>query len=826
VSELVRQLLEDSRSGLRTDADGRRFFRPRRVRFRTIDISARELLLGGGWLRFEQALEAPFRPGHDPSHREIRDFAQRASERFIEFWYRVFDVAVARALAGPGDTRIFERPFLVPDVFFDIGIPREQSLSSIPPALHEKIYAEYRRSRDETVRFRIFYLSNFLDGLTDDVIAALEPYRLLWEGRERRRHSVAELGEIHRDLTGWMTDGFRAVLHAELDRLIFARLDRIITERGERHIADDAVRALIHRRRRPGNLTTLDSAARERLLAAADTLDLPDAARRIYLSLHLCQRAYDTARSAASLAASAYRLELQLARTEYARRVTANRPGASTPARGLTWRRDRYLALFAERLRQSAGLVHFGRSRTDEALWHLACLRELATQLPAGAPDPDLLRNWALPHAPIGAASEAAAQRDLEKLLQYPRTLSELRRTEADLVRLHFGEARSKAEQPDESRGRPEDRKDGPDAPELARQPVHDGGTRTGGKAGAWRYPGLEQLVLAEDERMGNPFQEARIVGRARELVLRRLRPVRRTASFYSLNPGHRHGAVTLNPVMKLWKDRPDLSRGGPRLIHLEMNTRAAVECLLRLTELVDRGLAEREVRREKIVRAVRGTENLANLTVLLLPGSCFPLREVQRADFPEFRGRVLGETRNPTELGVDPREDSILTGGWYQKYNHCLYYPVGGDNGRLLRLIWNSARAPGPAAFFFAAGQFVHDCLEDHLLYYRSREKTFRECVEDYYRQEDRIRKNRGEKHGRRKLDNSRDGVRFMFAVQYARFMMEALTGSSQSHFRHAATELWMMRHLNLPVLKRSDRQVFARIRGQAREIIESYGA
>lgn len=240
--------------------------------------------------------------------------------------------------------------------------------------------------------------------------------------------------------------------------------------------------------------------------------------------------------------------------------------------------------------------------------------------------------------------------------------------------------------------------------------------------------------------------------------------------------------------------------------------------------DLVDPALPERQIARTEIVRAMRGVENLENLTFLLLPGSCYPLREVSRYDFVEFRGKVIGEFRTPVELGVERTEDAIITGAWYQKFNHTLYYPVGGDNGQLLRLLWLSGRAPGPPAFFFALGQYVHDCLDDKQVYYTAGETTFRQCLINYYYVEDKMRTNRGEKTGRRKLDTSRAAVRFMFAVIYARMLTEALTGSSQSQFRHPQTEAWMEKNIGLPLLNKTDRARFMEIREEARRIIASY--
>ncbi|MBI41149.1 MAG: hypothetical protein CMF59_16250 [Leptospiraceae bacterium] len=113
---------------------------------------------------------------------------------------------------------------------------------------------------------------------------------------------------------------------------------------------------------------------------------------------------------------------------------------------------------------------------------------------------------------------------------------------------------------------------------------------------------------------------------------------------------------------------------------------------------------------------------------------------------------------------------------------------------------------------------------MPDNLIYYAGSEVPFRQITEDYYRQEDKVRKNRGEKTGRRRVDNSRPAVRFMFAVAYARALMEALTGSSQSNFRHPPTEKWMSRYLNLPVLSVSERSRFKELRRKSRSLIESH--
>ncbi|MEQ8351465.1 MAG: hypothetical protein RH862_08275 [Leptospiraceae bacterium] len=225
--KLVSQLLEDSRSGLKRDASGRQYFKQRKVRFRTIYFHPDELL-EGGWLEFQQSIQSPFADRVDPSPAQLKEFAARSSERFLHFYYRVFDVAVARALATL-DTNLFRRPFIEPSVYLDLGIPEDPTVGSVPPALANVILNQYYTSRhyltatsepnyaeeqhlsakieavtedlsressknlpespdvDLKSGPKISYLSSYLDGLTDDAILLLAPYGELWTLEDRLR---------------------------------------------------------------------------------------------------------------------------------------------------------------------------------------------------------------------------------------------------------------------------------------------------------------------------------------------------------------------------------------------------------------------------------------------------------------------------------------------------------------------------------------------------------------------------------------------------------------------------------------------------------------
>lgn len=597
--------MKDTAAGLKTDADGRRYFRPRRVEFQTIEVTASEI--HGIWLHYTSPL-APLN-WQNPDHQEIRNFARNSSERFLDFWYKVLEVAFARSLALR-ETRILRLPLFRSDSFFDAGIPEDQTHSTVPVLLHSKIIEEYNRSRLFKSQFNVRYISEYLERLTDDIRANMQTYHRAWDLRNEKERLAFILRNIH------------------------------LTE---------------------------------------ESNNLPEEERRLAIS---------TAQSAIFHIGRAHRLRLRL------------------------------LYLKGQSNRAATSIFeHLEKSRKE--------LEERRLQL------------------------QSQSQSLSQIVEDYLRANQE-----------------------------------------------------------------LEALYVSNVD----PFQERAAVRGACQEVLKRLRPLRRTTTGYSLIPGERHGAMSLNPVLRLWKDKPNPRSSDCKILGLEINTKQTLDCLIKLTRLADPDLENRNIERGRIAKAMRGEESFQNVLIFLLPGSCYPLREVHPLDFPEFRSRVIGESRSPLELGAT--EPAILTGAWYSKRQHSLYVTVGADNARLLKILWNSARSPGPPAFFFAMGQFVHDCLSDSLVYRKSAGLTFRECVEDYFALEDKIRKNRGEKIGRRRADNSRAGIRFMFAVLYSRLITEILTGSFQSQFRHGPTEKWMEENLGLT--KTRDR--LRMVRRELREIIQGY--
>lgn len=747
VSRLAARLLADRSAGLTVDADGRRYFRHRQVQFQTLQIDVADLR-AGGWLQFDNQQPA-LAWQQSPSHREIVRFAAEASERYRQFYYRVFDVVVARALFGR-DTRIFVEPFLRGGPLLDIGIPEDQQESSIPPALHQRILEEYKQSRRLQGDRLVFYLGEYLEGLTDDLIAALAPFGELWRQRDLRQRAIDNLSTIAAEMNASLDQDdalpTRAEALRQADQMLLQILKERATARAWRQIEDAALRHLLHRIAR-AEVFVLSAADRETALRGAYSLALEPALLALFQRARGALPLLQLARALAAINGQLHRLRL--------REIRLIRAGARNAGNVQALRRAQLESLAATRQGNLAAAIQEWAKIGDPA-------------------DTQRIQK--------SLALCAATEQKIEAMYASPLT--------------HRDQKSSATVE----------------APPLPDPPR--------------RFQFAGQLDLSDGLHIGDPLCEALVLKQAREITVRRLRPVRRTTSEYSTIPDRRHGALTLNPVMRLWKDAPEGKRGGPQLVRAELNTKATVHCLLDLALLVDAELDRREVRRERIVREKRGPESLQNMLVLLLPGSCAPIREIHRLDFPDFRGAALGEARTPAELGVPPEEDGIVAGGWYQKFNHTLYYPVGGDNAQLLRIIYNATRAPGPPAFFFALGQFVHDCLADELIYYKSGEMTFRECIEDYYREEDRVRKNRGEKTGRRRPDNSRSGIRFMFAVQYSRLMLEALTASSQSVLRHPPTEQWIERHVGLPLLRSLDRDEIAMQRARTRSTIERFSA
>lgn len=193
MDSILQSLLDDRRAGLHTDADGRRFFRQRRVRFETIEFSASDLLRSG-WDRFPDPLQPPPRSGKEPDPAELRRYAEAASRRFLALWYRCIDVLVARSLFGR-DRRIFRIPFFRGSMFMDTGIAEDVELSAVDTELHKRIVADYREGNVPGV-YRVFTLSSYLEGLTDDLREALSPLHGFWRKEEEREELLSQTDRL------------------------------------------------------------------------------------------------------------------------------------------------------------------------------------------------------------------------------------------------------------------------------------------------------------------------------------------------------------------------------------------------------------------------------------------------------------------------------------------------------------------------------------------------------------------------------------------------------------------------------------------------------
>ena len=752
MDSILKSLLDDRRAGMHTDTDGRRFFRQRRVRFETIEFSASDLLRSG-WDRFSDPLKPPPRSGKEPDPAELRRYAGAASRRFLAFWYRCIDVLVARSLFGR-DRRIFRIPFFRGSMFVDTGIAEDFELSAVDAELHERIVADYREGNIPSV-YRVFTLSSYLEGLTDDLREALSPLHGFWQKEEEREELLSEIDRLASFIEKRLQSEAMLRLRESLDdrcRTLLAEMKTRIQQ-----IESPTIREAIHQlqtgiqlnmslRREILSLkmNTTPTAGIE-LLDLLDLIELPSRMERIVrrVCFYESRRLHEALRLLRLKSRSTERLKAAIERYNTARREL-----------------DGYVRSIEER-RLLPRLDAFNRERSD-------------------------------------ASADEESSRILRRLYAIPERLVDLNNELIDLYRHWSGH--------------------------VSPLPFEADG----------RYPPSE-LPL-----QWNPIRdEAAVLTAAREILVDRLRPVRQTANDYSLRVEHRHGILTLNPVLRLWKERSSffIERSSdrpsdrtpilPSLCLRQINTADVVELLIDLAALVDIELPSRELTGGRILKEKYGRRDLSSLRFFLIPGSCFPIREIACEDFPEYRNRVIGDRRRPDELGVQTDEENgVLTGAWYRKQTHSLYYPVGADNAALLRLIYTAGRTDTAPAFFFALGQFVHDCMPDSLIYYRTGERTFREVVEDFYVFEDRIRKNRDEKTGRRRKDNSRPAVRFLFAVQYARYITEALTASSQAAFRHQPTEDWFAKHTRIPLLNRSDRSDIRSLREKARRLIEERSA
>lgn len=798
--------LEDTRSGLQQDTDGRRWFRQRRVRFHTIDFQIHDILRAD-WIGYAETLQ-PLDWDAQPEERAIMDFARQCSLRYVDYWYRILDVVLARSLCGRR-TEIFETNLLIGGPLLDLGIPAEARFSSLPPSTHRAILQEYYSSRETPLKARIYYLSDYLEGMNADLIELLLPFRQFWLLERKREHLQMELKQHHKILTEPLkqstakydsTCSLEICIQATIDKAITQIAIKIKKLNQWHTIENNQLRNLLHRLHQQPDIS-LDISQRAMIFDFSEALHIPRHLQLLYKTIALPDQLLRKARQIAAGQARIYQLSIRIIRLRSLRNGSTMHSEPEAPRRrllALKRQQEEYLKQWQQQINHQ-GTSSFLKSRA--LLFYLRSKHNVQDWLH------DFI--YLQDNPTLSEQALNAARQDLQYLQAFQQSLTGLKTVENKLLELFCRASKISPKNITKS--------DNPQSNWLPPTELM--------LLAARRYPmapGLESEILSA---IGNPFMESEVLGAARKIMLHRLRPIRRVSNYYSTISGHRHGAIPLNPVMKLWHRGFQKSRHLPSICLLRFNTPHSLQCLLALAELADPGLNVREIQREKILREKRGIENLKNMNIFLLPGSCFPLREIHRLDFPEFRGRVIGESRTALELGLDRSEEAVLTGGWYQKFNHSLYYPVGGDNANLLATIWDARRLPFLPAFLFALGQFVHDCLPDALLYHKfGSDRTFRECIEDYYRQEDKVRKNRGEKTGRRRLDNSRDGVRFMFAVLYARLLLELLSGSSQSEIRHRATEDWMATHLDLQLLRNIDRTRLKHLRARVRNLMQEH--
>lgn len=735
--KIIQQLLSDVSSGLKTDSSGRTYFKQRKVRFETIRIDASELR-AAGWLSFDRELEPPGwqeRPGPG----QIREFAVQASKRFLEFWYRVFDVAVARALAGL-DRRIFRLPLYEPDPLFDLGIPNDPAESSVPPSIHKIILNHYEYSLNTDTKYRIYYLSNYLKNINSDMIEFFRPYHDLWDLYEERKQLLRAHQTAGRSLKDAVSGSVSVKnLETAVRRIVLQKL----------------------RSDRKGTLRKTRSAMLRKWMFEAG----PDTEWQ--------KHHYDWVFREKDV-------------FQIPPKLTALYEASRGPLKTVMLARQAFFQLslyYRNRIRT----LRIKNLRPDSQV------REPGTQSLKRAID-----QWEKAVRQPDAAGEMADRIILEGTdgrLSAGQVLSELKES---FVKLQSVQDRILSMYSHSY-----------EAPDTGTEPADIS-------------PHSPAGLVWPDDKPGNPFVERALLAQARDVLVQRLRPVRMTASAYSLNPESRHGIMTLNPVMKLWKEKPFSRESAPALACLEVNTRHSAECLIDLALLVHPQLAEMELKTGKILKEKLGIQNFENLTVILAPGSAYPVYETEAANFPEFRSSVIGDDRPSYEAGAG-KNRSVLTGSWYSKRNHTLYCSLGSDKGSLIRSIYFASRTRTIPAFFFALGQFVHDSLEDSLIYHYTDKITYRQILEDYYRFEDRVKKNRGEKTGRRINDSSRPAVRFMFAVRYSVYLIEALTASIQVSFRHRPTDQWFATHLNIPVLSGTSRAEIRKLRSRAREIIEA---
>lgn len=772
MKEVLDAVDKDKIAGVHRREDGKLYFVQRKVEFNTIDFKP-EYIFSNPWGIFQK----PLNPINwslpiGELEKELIQFSIDCSERFHYLWYYYIDIMIARSLST-NDKNIFTKNFIIPSIFLDLGIPENPLWTNVPKTIHQKIIQEYKNSLKFNTKFRIFYLSQYLHDLTKDIIEFLKPFQKLWDLEKQK---LDYYNQIRNLVQSFFSKNFFYFIKTKLNQIIKESLlnnninfsNQILEniyfyfkrENFSREFTFFERRVFLEHfiKTKTIKMSEGDKVQNLNFLILLNELtNFPHQLERIVRKILFLENLI-------------FKEEVKEIKKLYIK-YTKNKNFKLEPEKFLFFSSDKQNQQIEEKINLIGELMEF---LNFNHYYYLETLIEIYEKNQTKNLK-EIERNF---YQIIN--NQHTIKEELKKNLL--NLLKDIGLLNKEILKFY---------------------KESLYCDEVEFTP----------------NPKYLDRIKKNKFMPGNPFQEKEILNFFKDVIKQRLRAIRMASNEYSLLAKEKHGILTLNPVLKLWKNQIHFQKELPEIVQLELNTPLTIECLIDLVLLVDPNLKERELLRGKIIKKIRGKENLENMKFILLPGSCYPLKEIPSSHFPEYKYRIIGEKRTYKEVGILDTH-YILTGAWYNKKNHTLYYPIGGDNGELLKRIYLGIKVDIVPAFFFAIGQFVFDCLSDTILYYKNQKLTFREILL-------KMKKNKQNNiKEKRFILYSKNEIKFEFSILYSLLIMENLTGSL--HIRNKISELykWFFENLGIQSIFKVDKEERKEIRIRAQKIIEEYNS
>lgn len=763
MEKILKTIEKDKLAGIYIRYDGRLSFKPRKVEFETIDFKP-EYIFSRKWGIFQNALE----PIHwdqpiDELEKELINFSLECSKRFHHIWYYYIDVMLARSLSI-NDKNIFQKDFIIPSVFLDLGIPENVEWTNVPISIHRKIISEYNLTKDFKEQHRIFYLSYYLKDITNDINEFLKPYRKLWNLEEQKLQYYESIKQFIKDL---YNNHFFNHLKIILNTFIINKLLSIEITYENKFIVS------LYYKIKENNTYDLSYYERKILLEYFfDQKLLTDDFKLLFILNQYTIFPQELERLVRKILFTENRIlktkiqQYRILYNKYSRNLNYSNYISND---SFYINENRFNHLIEDKINNIYQLTEFFNLQHNIYLNQLLKLfkKQLLNSIE------DFIKFFKYLN------QEELTNEMKENVLKIIKNISLVNYEILEFYKKSFS-------------------------------------FKTINFIEDTKY--LTKIKIPKHFIPGNPFQEKEILDFFKNILKQRLKPIRMAANDYSLIYKEKHGILTLNPVLKLWKNKIQFNPKLPEILQLELNTPITVECLIELIKLVDNDIDKREIRRGQILKQIKGKENLETMTILLLPGSCYPIKEIPASHFPEYYNKIIGEKRSINEVGIKETH-YILTGAWYNKKNHTLYYPIGGDNAELLNKIFFGIRTNIIPAFFFAIGQFVFECLPDNILYYKNTKLTFREILIKIYKN-----KNYNEKYLKTLKLLSKEEIKFQFAIYYSLLIMENLTGGLHIHHKIPEIYKWFLENLKITSIFSSSKELRKKIRIKAQQIIEEY--